>query len=84
MQGYFSLPFEVGISNFLANISPGTLWIVFTVFILLSAIMSFVLIYHWNKYRLHSPATTRAVLVYVLGLVIILALGAVSLSVYTF
>ena len=66
-----------------SDISPNVLWIFFGVFLLVVTLLSIVLIYHWNKYRLHSPGTLVAPIIYTLGIVLFLILATSALLFHT-
>jgi len=72
------------LNNLLTEFNPQTLWLFFGIFLALAILASFILVYHWNKYRLHSPATSGAQVVYIAGVVILLLVSAGALMLHTF
>ncbi|OGI63546.1 hypothetical protein A2914_02570 [Candidatus Nomurabacteria bacterium RIFCSPLOWO2_01_FULL_41_21] len=67
----------------LAQIPPSALWLGLVIFGALALVISLVLVFHWNKYKMHSPWNTRAQAIYVIGLIALLVLSAIALSIYT-
>jgi len=71
--------FSFSLSEMLAKIPVSALWIALLVFIVLSLVAGAALLYHWNRYKLHSPAIDMTRLVYLLGIFLLIALCATSL-----
>ena len=67
------------LNEILGQIPVSALWFILVVFLVLFIIMGIALVFHWNKYKLHSPATDMTQLVYLSGLFILVALSAASL-----
>ena len=71
--------FSFSLNEILAKIPVSALWIALSVFVGLSLILGAALLYHWNKYKLHSPNTDMTRIVYLLGIFLLIALCATSL-----
>lgn len=75
---------DIGIHNILGSIKPAHLLIVFLLAFIFAIIMTFVLLYHFNKYREYSPKMTSAKNLYLSGLIILSVLAIIFLTLFIF
>ena len=76
------------LNEIIAQIPPSALWIAFVVFMALSLVAALALIFHWNRYRLHSPALTRrgrpaVQIIYLVGLLVLFVLSGITLALFS-
>jgi len=76
-------PFAESLSFTFTGIPADILWGVFGLFAFLAILWSIILLYHWNKYRLHNPATNKAQIIYILGTTLLLLSALGTLYLYT-
>jgi len=72
----------IPIGKMLSLIPTSTFWIIFLVLVVFVLVASLILVFHWNKYKLHSPATNRMQFIYIIGIVILLILSGATLLIY--
>lgn len=68
--------------DILGQIPMSALWLTLVVFMVLFLVVGLSLMFHWKKYKLYSPATNKTQFVYLIGLLILFALCAISLSLF--
>jgi len=73
---------NLSLSKILLSISPDILWGIYFLFIIVFAILTIILIYHWGKYSFHSPLNIIVQAVYVIGIIIITAFAGLMLLIY--
>ena len=71
------------LSQALNTIPVSGLWIALGIFALLALAGGAALIFHWNKYKLHSTATDMTKVIYCVGLLSLLGLCATALAFYS-
>ena len=67
-------------ASFLNFSLPGVMWIVLAVAVVICAIITAILIYHWRMYGMHNRRIMLAELVYIIVSIIIIIVAAVSIT----
>ena len=73
---------NTSVENF--TINPTIVWLVVLGALLVFAIMSIIIIYHWVTYSYSPKATSKAVLIYAIGSGILVLATLASSGIYTF
>ncbi|HBA46115.1 TPA: hypothetical protein DCZ09_03520 [Candidatus Nomurabacteria bacterium] len=70
-------------NEIIAQIPVSVLWLTLVVFTALALILGLALVFHWNRYKLYSPATDTTRTVYFVGLLILLVLCGIFSILYS-
>lgn len=71
------------IGDIIDQIKPEYLTLIFLITLGISVLISLALVYHFNKYRHHSPGTILAEIIYIAGLLGLLFLAFIFLILYS-
>jgi len=76
------IPFSV--ADVITSVPVSIFWIVFLVFIVLATIISYILIFHWNEYKVHGQMISKIQIVYIIGLIVLVIGAGLSLLMYSY
>jgi Trk-type K+ transport system membrane component len=65
------------------SLSPQMVWIVFFIAMIIGAILSAVLVYHWKGYSYAPKQAAKALFVYITGYAILTAVSLITAIVFT-
>ncbi len=71
------------VNTFLDPVKPGHMALVFMIVFAFAIIMSFILMFHFNKYRHYSFGTILGEVVYIIGLVLLFFLALIFLVLFS-